>query len=192
MTVEESGTARCPWCSAPLSDPDLASCPSCGASLRGTAADEIPGLTAVDPLVAARSRPAPQRSRLLGWLAGEAPDVPDPAPTRPGAGAALVVDDERASLEPPSPEVRLEMLRLEREALEAEAALRAVPELAVDAPPSGEPDLGEAEPAAAPMDRPPAPDEGARLEAASPVPAEPDVATRSTRRRSPKGRSARS
>jgi hypothetical protein len=185
MTVEGSGMARCPWCSAPLADPDLDSCPSCGASLRGTAAEEIPGLTAVDPLVAARSRPAPARSRLLGWLAGDAPDVPEPAPARPGPGAALVVDDERSSLEPPSPEVRLEMLRLEREALEAEAALRGAPEMGagptadLDALPDEEVGSADDQGAAGADEAPPGPSEAA---------AEPDVAAPATRRRSARGR----
>lgn len=177
--------ARCPWCSTPLADPDVPSCPSCGASLRGTAGEEIPGLTAVDPLVAVRSRPAPQRSRLIGWLAGDMPDIPDPAPARAGSGAVLVVDDERSSLEPPSPEVRLEMLRLEREALEAEAALRGVPEVGAEASPDSE--AGSAD------ERTAAEDQSASAAVESPaVPAaavpEPEVASSGTRRRPAKGR----
>jgi hypothetical protein len=99
----------CPWCSAPLPGEGETSCPSCGATLIGGPDASVPGVTSLDPeaIVRAARTPVPERrSRLLGWITGE-DSGDDETPAAPG------------SLEPPPPEVRREMLRMQ---LEAEVA----------------------------------------------------------------------
>ena len=106
---------HCQWCSAPLPAAELATCPSCGATLTSTTGgEEIKGVTTLDPeaILRARSEVARPRSRLLSFITGEqAVEVGGP--------------EEAESLAPPDDAVRLEMLRLEFEAeradLEAEA-----------------------------------------------------------------------
>jgi hypothetical protein len=137
--------SRCPWCSAELSG-DPVNCPSCGATLREEANAEIPGVTQLDPASSATARPAPRSRGLLGWLSGEYESA---------EGAT-----ERASVEPPSDAVRVEMARLEMEAIQAEIAAAAAEEAAErgEAAPSGEPGASdEAEPDAAESE-PPEPD----------------------------------
>jgi hypothetical protein len=122
----------CPWCSARLDPPTLETCPSCGAHLRGGEPGEIPGLTVVDPEVAARRAPSTKPSGsagVLAWLSGEtdlvqAATAPPPAPARPGlpgaSGAPLAPADPASLLGPPSPDavappdprLRREMRRL--------------------------------------------------------------------------------
>ncbi len=41
--------AACPWCSAEVPQPAPERCPSCGASLVEAPAEDVPGLTRVDP-----------------------------------------------------------------------------------------------------------------------------------------------
>ncbi len=117
----ETGLARCPWCSASTAAGDVR-CPRCGAALVEIAAggepepaQQIPGLTAVDPaLAAARARreaTPPRRSRLLSFISGGLPE-PDPVPA---AAVPVVVD--RAAIQPPSLEVKRQMLLM---AIEAE------------------------------------------------------------------------
>jgi hypothetical protein len=122
----------CPWCSARLDPPTLETCPSCDAHLRGGEPGEIPGLTVVDPEVAARRAPSTKRSGsagMLAWLSGEtdlvqAAMAPPLAPARPGvpgaSGPPLATADPASILGPPSPDavappdprLRREMRRL--------------------------------------------------------------------------------
>ena len=113
--------AICPWCSAALPDGSVPTCPSCGAALRQAEDAEIPGVTRVDPELIRRAspQPAPRGRGFVGWLTGE----PAEEAVEPAA--------DRGTFAPPPIEVRLEMLHLEREALEAEAQARAA-EVAVE------------------------------------------------------------
>ncbi|MEZ0241065.1 MAG: hypothetical protein ACAH65_09725 [Chloroflexota bacterium] len=95
-------TATCPWCSATV-PVEASTCPSCGASLRDAAEGEVLGVTQVDPAAAARTKRIKTR-RLASWLGTDAQD-----------------DDESVGkVEPPTDEVRQEMLRLELAAIDAE------------------------------------------------------------------------
>jgi hypothetical protein len=120
---------RCMWCSAELPSDHETTCPTCGATLIGEGDSQVPGVTAIDAeaiIRAGRDTKPRQRSRLMSWISGEYPEQDQPDP--PG------------SLEPPSADVRREMLRLELEAqvanLQAEASVIAA-EQAVDAVDSG-------------------------------------------------------
>jgi hypothetical protein len=128
----EPAEPHCPWCSAPLASTDLTTCPSCGAQLNSPADADVPGVTTIDVAALAwKAGAPPRRNRLLSWIAGD-DDMP-PADTS-GASSAAV--------EPPSPAVRREMLRLE---LEAEGI-----SLPHDAEPSGAEEaaaVAEAQPA---------------------------------------------
>ena len=102
-----SSTARaprgCEWCGAPLSEPDLAVCPSCGAALRPVAdLPEIPGVTVAPADVRRIVRDVSPEIRAL-----VTPPVTDEI-ARPGA---------RPELGPPDSAVRRAMLELELEAL---------------------------------------------------------------------------
>lgn len=116
-TPQASGdTPRCTWCSSVLPSDSEVSCPTCGATLIGEGDSQVPGLTAIDAeaiLRAARAAKAKPRSRLMAWISGEYEEGADKAPAAPG------------SLDPPSGDVRREMLRLELQAqvanLQAEA-----------------------------------------------------------------------
>jgi hypothetical protein len=133
---------RCMWCSAVLPSNSEVNCPTCGATLIGEGDNQVPGVTAIDAeaiIRAGRDAKPRQRSRLMSWLSGEYPEEDEPAP--PG------------SLEPPSADVRREMLRLELEAqvanLQAEAEAMAA-EQAVDAVDAGTaPEVAAADAAAA-------------------------------------------
>ena len=120
---------RCMWCSAELPSDHETTCPSCGATLIGEGDSQVPGVTAIDAeaiIRAGRDAKPRQRSRLLSWISGEYQEDEVPAP--PG------------SLDPPSADVRREILRLELEAqvanLQAEAGAMAA-EQAVDAVDAG-------------------------------------------------------
>jgi hypothetical protein len=111
-TAPQTSRPICPWCSAELRTGTEAICPSCGATLVGEGPTEaaVPGVTAIDAeaIVRGARSPVPERrSRLLGWITGEEAGEPE-TPAAPG------------SLEPPPPEVRREMLRMELEAEVAE------------------------------------------------------------------------
>jgi|SRR5215212_2878842 len=96
-------TAACPWCSAKVSGNPVA-CPSCGAALREATDADILGVTQIDPAAVSRaSRVKP--GRLATWLGAESTDD----------GSAI-----GGNVEPPSKEVREEMLRLELAAIDAE------------------------------------------------------------------------
>jgi hypothetical protein len=122
----------CPWCSATLPAPDGETCPSCGANLAAEEEVQVPGVTALDPMTALRtrspSRPRPRRD-VLGWITGESeltPTYDDPvaviAPTmRPHGAASLpaaaTVPPSPDALAPPDARVRREMLRMELAAI---------------------------------------------------------------------------
>src|SRR5215204_3341702 len=96
------GTATCPWCSATVPG-EAAKCPSCGASLRDAADGDVLGVTQID--VAATTKMARLKpGRLAGWLGAE-PTTENPELT--------------GRIEPPSEEVRREMLKLELAAIDA-------------------------------------------------------------------------
>jgi hypothetical protein len=102
-----SPTAVCPWCSAPLAAADTDTCPSCDATLHTDVEENVPGLTAIDPVAVLEGTRDPRRprNRLVAWLTGD--DIDDAANLTPGSPAALA---------PPPLEVRREILRLEVEA----------------------------------------------------------------------------
>ena len=113
---------RCIWCSAVLPSDHEEVCPSCGATLIGDGETSVPGLTAIDAeaiLRSARSKPKP-RGGLLGWISGDSDDGLNETAAAPG------------SLEPPSADVRREMLRLELQAQVANAQAE-VESMAADA-----------------------------------------------------------
>ena len=92
----------CQWCGAPLPEPDLATCPSCGAALRPVAElPDIPGVTVAPADVRRTVRDVSPEIRAL-----VAPPVTDEI-ARPGA---------RPELGPPDRTIRRAMLELELEA----------------------------------------------------------------------------
>src|SRR3954454_9617573 len=107
---------HCPWCSAPLADPTVERCPSCGSALPVTGPEgEIKGVTTIDTeaILRARSDVARPRSRILSFITGE-------VTTETGGSASP------ESLAPPPDEVRREMLRLQLEAERADLAAETV------------------------------------------------------------------
>jgi hypothetical protein len=142
LTGASTPLPRCMWCSAELPSDHETTCPTCGATLIGEGDSQVPGVTAIDAeaiIRAGRDVKPRQRSRLMSWISGEYPE--DEAPAPPG------------SLEPPSADVRREMLRLELEAqvanLQAEAGAMAA-EQAVDAVDAGaSPEVAKADAQAA-------------------------------------------
>jgi RNA polymerase subunit RPABC4/transcription elongation factor Spt4 len=101
-------TTTCSWCSAVI-PVEAATCPSCGAALRDAADGDVAGVTQVD--LAATSRLARMKppGRIAMWLGAE----------RTTDNPALA-----GRIEPPSDEVRKEMLRLELAAIDAEIQAR--------------------------------------------------------------------
>jgi hypothetical protein len=101
-------TTTCPWCSATV-PVEAATCPSCGAQLREAAEGDILGVTQIDPSAVSRARRVKPR-RLTSWLTGDVP-----------------AEDEETGgkIEPPSPDVRREMLKLELAAIDAELEAKA-------------------------------------------------------------------
>ncbi|HUQ42963.1 MAG TPA: hypothetical protein VM451_00930 [Candidatus Limnocylindria bacterium] len=111
-------TSTCPWCSATVAA-DAAKCPSCGASLRDAADGEILGVTQIDH--AATSKLARMKpGRLAGWLGAE-PTTENPELT--------------GRIEPPSEEVRREMLKLELAAIDAEIEAKKAAAAQTELPP---------------------------------------------------------
>jgi hypothetical protein len=133
---------QCPWCSTALPRAGLATCPSCGASLVESEAAQVPGVTVVDPEVARHANPErPRKGRgLLGFLTGEgAAEAPAPptgitwqppaqvaTPPAPSGSATPLAEPPVQPAAAPEPwgDTRIEMLRLELAALEAEVAHR--------------------------------------------------------------------
>jgi len=112
-------SVTCPWCSA-TAPVAAATCPSCGAALRDAADGEIAGVTQIDHSAMLRTKRVKPRG-LAAWLVGERAD------DEPSMG----------KVEPPSEDVRREMLRLELAAIDAEldakvAAAEANRELGID------------------------------------------------------------
>jgi len=113
-------TVTCPWCSATV-PVRAATCPSCGAQLREAAEGDILGVTQIDPSAVSRARRVKPR-RLTSWLTGEGP----------------VEEEEVGKVEPPSPDVKREMLKMELAAIDAELEARAAAAAANrDLPPEG-------------------------------------------------------
>lgn len=102
---EPLAVGRCPWCSSPLDDTSVPTCPSCGAALQAQVEGDLPGVTEVDAMaLAAQRRARGGGVRALIGLTDE-DTAGSPAGSLP---------------EPPSEDVRREMLRLRIDALEAE------------------------------------------------------------------------
>jgi hypothetical protein len=104
----EAASTTCPWCSASV-PAGAASCPSCGASLQDATSDDIAGVTQID-LAAVSKLARAKPGRLATWL---------------GAESTGDTSDLGGRVEPPSKEVREEMLRLELAALDAELEAKA-------------------------------------------------------------------
>jgi hypothetical protein len=112
-------TTTCPWCSATV-PVEAATCPSCGAQLREAAEGDIPGITQIDPSAVSRARRVKPR-RLTSWLTGDTP---------------VEEEETGGKIEPPSPDVRREMLKLELAAIDAELEAKAAAAAAnTDLPP---------------------------------------------------------
>jgi hypothetical protein len=101
-------TTTCPWCSATVAV-EAAVCPSCGASLRDAADGDVKGVTQVDPAAVVRTKRVKSRN-IAAFL---------------GIGETQDEDDSGGKVEPPSDEVRREMIRLELAAIDAELEARA-------------------------------------------------------------------
>ncbi len=101
-------TAICPWCSATV-PVEATTCPSCGASLRDAAEGDILGVTQVDPAAVTKARRVRTPRDIAAFL---------------GVGDGPTEDEPIGKVEPPSDEVRQEMLRLELAALDAEIAAK--------------------------------------------------------------------
>ena len=97
-------TSTCPWCSAEV-PAEASRCPSCNAALRDGVDDEVPGVTQVDLSAASRLSRLKPPGRVAMWL---------------GAERTTENPELTGRIEPPSEEVRKEMLRLELAAIEAE------------------------------------------------------------------------
>ncbi len=97
-------TATCPWCSATV-PAEASRCPSCDAALRDAVDGDVLGVTQVDVAAASRLARLKPPGRIAVLLGAE--------PTSDGPEVA-------GRIEPPSEEVRKEMLRLELAAIDAE------------------------------------------------------------------------
>ena len=97
-------TTACPWCSAAV-PVDASTCPACGAALRDAADGDVAGVTQVDMAATSRLARLKAPGRIATWLGAE----------RTTDNPALA-----GRIEPPSEEVRQEMLRLELAAIDAE------------------------------------------------------------------------
>lgn len=97
-------TSTCPWCSATV-PAEVAKCPSCGASLRDVVSEDVAGVTQVDVAATSRLSRLKPPGRVAMWL---------------GAERTTENPELTGRIEPPSEEVRQEMLRLELAAIDAE------------------------------------------------------------------------
>jgi len=102
-----AGTTTCSWCSATV-PVEAATCPSCGASLRDAVEGEVLGVTQIDPMAVARIKRV-KPSRITAWLTGD----------------SAADEESGGKVEPPSEEVRREMLRLRLAAIDAEIEAKA-------------------------------------------------------------------
>ena len=101
-------TTTCPWCSAAVPIAAV-TCPSCGAQLREAAEGDVLGVTQIDPSAVSRVKRVKPR-RLTSWLTGESP----------------VEEEIGGKIEPPSDDVKREMLRLELAAIDAALEAKAL------------------------------------------------------------------
>ena len=114
----------CQWCGAPLPEPDLPTCPTCGAALKPVAElPDIPGVTVAPADVRRTVRDVSPEIRAL-----VAPPVTDEI-ARPGA---------RPELGPPDRTVRRAMLELELEALGSSSGAPEPPDGGVAETPDGD------------------------------------------------------
>ncbi len=100
-------TVTCPWCSATV-PVEAATCPSCGASLHDAVEGEVLGVTQIDPMAVARIKRV-KPGRITAWLTGD----------------ASADEESGGKVEPPTEEVRREMLRLRLAAIDAEIEAKA-------------------------------------------------------------------
>lgn len=91
----------CPWCSTPI-PASAPACPQCGALVEGAVAQDVPGVTVVDP------------KATLHPDEGLVPDAIDPKSWLDEGHDAAPADEE--AIAPPSDAVRLEMRKMELEA----------------------------------------------------------------------------
>jgi hypothetical protein len=101
-------TTTCPWCSSAV-PVEATTCPSCGASLRDAVEGDVAGVTQIDLAAVAGIKRIKTR-RITSWLTGD--------------GDAE--DETGGKVEPPSEEVRREMLRLKLAAIDAELEAKAL------------------------------------------------------------------
>src|ERR1035437_6551033 len=94
-------TRICPWCSTSR-QPTVAACPKCGALVEGAIAQDIPGVTSIDP------------KATLEPGEGLLPDGIDPKAWLSAGHEGAPVNPE--AILPPSEAVRLEMRKMELEA----------------------------------------------------------------------------
>lgn len=159
-------TSSCPWCSSPISPPDLLDCPACGAHLVEDPSAEVPGVTAVDPdVLRAASAPRKVKRTFGALLVRDGDDIPPPS------------EAEMPALARPDVEVRREMLRLELDArltaLQAEARML---EMEDGVRPRGTAPTGAPQPVPTPED-PAEPPTEPPAEPPSEPPAEPPAGT---------------
>jgi hypothetical protein len=103
----DQNTRICPWCSTDI-PVGASACPKCGALVEGAVAVDLPGLTTVDP-----------DARLLLPDEGLIPDAIDPAAMLDAGHDGTPASDP--AFDPPTDEVRREMLKMELEAQIANA-----------------------------------------------------------------------
>jgi hypothetical protein len=112
---------------------EAAICPSCGASLRDAAEGDILGVTQVDPAAVIRTKRIRSRNIAAFLGVGDGPDD----------------EESTGKVEPPSDEVKREMLRLELAAIDAEIeakAKEAAAQAAMSSDKPGEAGSGKSEP----------------------------------------------
>jgi hypothetical protein len=88
---------------------EATTCPSCGASLRDAVEGDVAGVTQIDLAAVAGIKRIKSR-RITSWLTGDGD----------------VEDEAGGKVEPPSEEVRKEMLRLKLAAIDAELEAKAL------------------------------------------------------------------
>jgi len=106
--MDQTTSSYCPWCSTEIPAGSSA-CPKCGALVEGAKAVDLPGVTEVDPTVAAAPDPTiPSSLNPLDWLS---------------AGKETTAEDaeRQAAIDPPSEAVLLEMRKIELESQIANA-----------------------------------------------------------------------
>jgi hypothetical protein len=97
----DESTRICPWCSTEI-PVGTGACPKCGALVEGAIAKEIPGITIVDP--------EPEIAAGEGLI----PDFLDPLSMLNADHGGVPASDP--AFDPPSGEVKREMLKMELEA----------------------------------------------------------------------------